>query len=417
MSYLNSPLFNFRLDSERIAERLWYVLFCAAVLTLALWGWLGYTTFIAPRARSSAAALVSHAPASIEEQVGAAYFLEGKNAADPARTGVKKVAFIAQFDTVSMQRLTKAYLDTFKTESPYATDHRIFNTHSDPMLARSSVEEALKEGCDILVTGGTQASQLAKEIREKRESLVPQVFVGTGDPLLFGLADTIENPGHGMTGASCSGYQWMSDLLHKITTLFPRIKKIMIPYYPAGFGGMLDMFAERFSLELEKRGMSCELVQVYKQSDITERLDRFSEGDFDGILLLPDAKMLDNFALIQQVAERLRVPTFISFNISQIHKGAVMAYGYEDTDVGIAGARQVLKAFECRHAEDVGSLSINTLNSNYGTVVNLDNGVKQGIDRWVDQELLFIMQYGDVITGRHINGGSVGNHETILERQ
>lgn len=303
--------------------------------------------------------------------------------------------------SIQMTKIYEIVIETLKNESLYPLDVHLFETTSDQVKIRSMVEEAIAWGSDVLFTRATITSQLCKEIVSKRDTCIPQVFSGTGDPLINKLVESLDRPGNNITGAAIYGIRWIVEMIEKLQSIFPKASRVLIPYDINGLGGNLEMIAQTFISELRKAGMTGTLLPIEKANHIRERLAPLLPGQHDLMLVLTDLMLIDNFPLLEQAARRIQAPICVPINIVKIETGATFAYGPTEKRIGEAGAYLLLKVIES--GIPAGDIPVNTLNEGYRTLINIENGTAQGMDRFVDQELLFIMQYGKVISSQQTN--------------
>lgn len=297
-----------------------------------------------------------------------------------------KVALAIILSDVPILRVLKGFIDALKASTTIPLTLRIFNADRDPLAVRAEVEEALSWGCDLLVTCESIVSQLAKEVREKRGSLVPQVFLGTGDPVRLGLVASPDRPGGTITGASICGDSWAEGMVSRVIELFPHTRSVLIPYCPSGLGGSLDHYAGVYKRAFERAGIKVRCTQMYKQSDVVEILSAYSSPRaYDLIVLLPDGLLLENLPFIRQIAARIGAPVCVSFNLGEIFNGATFAYGYREQAAGAAGAHKALEALF--RISDIGDIPVDTLSSHYKALINADTGVEQGFERVIDHML------------------------------
>ena len=70
--------------------------------------------------------------------------------------------------------LMRGFVDSIKKEAQLIPRYRVYNANDSRTLMRSNIEAALSEDPDVIVTLGAQATQMTKELTEKRESVFQQ---------------------------------------------------------------------------------------------------------------------------------------------------------------------------------------------------------------------------------------------------
>ena len=164
------------------------------------------------------------------------------------------------------------------------------------------VAAVLAERIDILVTAG---STVTKGALAAKASL-PIVFVGVGDPVAFGLVQSLARPGGNLTGTSNVAVDLLSKRLQLLLEVAPAVKRIAVltdsgdPSGPAYWQQVRDDSA--------RLGLTPLLVEAATPDDIDREFARMP-GRADAVVVAFNALMVANRGKIAALALAHRLPT------------------------------------------------------------------------------------------------------------
>ena len=118
------------------------------------------------------------------------------------RHGLDEFGWVQDRDLIVLDRWAEDYLDRL------------------PNIAR----ELINSGAEILTTAGTAATLAARSVT----ATVSIVFVGVGDPVAVGIADSLTQPGGNATGLSLSSRDLITRRLQLLQELVPRMRRLAV---------------------------------------------------------------------------------------------------------------------------------------------------------------------------------------------
>jgi putative ABC transport system substrate-binding protein len=197
--------------------------------------------------------------------------------------------------------------------------------------------ELLKLQPVVIVTFGTPATVVAKDTAPT----VPIVFIGVGDPVGSGFAESLARPAGRLTGFSFVGPELAAKNLEFLIMAVSGASNIAV--LAAGDPEQPLMRAVWSSLEQGARVLHVSL-QRFQIEGTVERLDGVLAGMAarrpDALLTLNDPLFFVHRTRILSVADRLRLPTMFQTKQYAVD-GALLAYAPDYADQGKRAARYV----------------------------------------------------------------------------
>ncbi len=147
-------------------------------------------------------------------------------------TNAGVVAALLEFGYLDDAAQGRRYTETDRVESSVAVVHKLWmdsKRRSTPAEIRSAVARIVAEldrfAPDLILLGDDNATNYLGN--HYLDSEVPLVFWGVnGSPLKYRLLDTIEKPGHNITGIYQAGY--LREGIEKLKELVPEIKTMAV---------------------------------------------------------------------------------------------------------------------------------------------------------------------------------------------
>ncbi|HTK43018.1 MAG TPA: ABC transporter substrate-binding protein [Gemmatimonadales bacterium] len=216
-------------------------------------------------------------------------------------------------------------------------------------LLHASALELVKAQPAVIVTFGTPATVVAKNTMPT----VPIVFVGVGDPIGSGFADSLARPGGRLTGFSFVGPELAAKNLEFLKLAVPKASSIGV--LVAGDPEAPLTRAVWSSLEQGARALHVTLHRFQIQSaaeQLEGALGAMVALRPDALLILNDPLFFVHRAQILSAADRLRLPTM--FQTTQYAlEGALLAYAPDYADQGKRAARYVDKILKGTNPGDL----------------------------------------------------------------
>src|SRR5262245_53689931 len=209
--------------------------------------------------------------------------------------------------------------------------------------------ELLKHQPAVIVTFGTPATAVAKEAAPT----LPIVFIGVGDPVGSGFAESLARPAGRLTGFSFVGPELASKNLELLKQAVPGAANIAV----LAPGDPEQPLARTVwsSLEQTARVLHVRLQRFQVQGTV-EQLDgalgAMATRRPDALRTLTDALFFVHRTRILAAADRLRLPTMFQTKQYAVD-GALLAYAPDYADQGKRAARYVDKILKGTNPGDL----------------------------------------------------------------
>lgn len=319
-----------------------------------------------------------------------------KHGAIGARKQKYRIAVLTPSNEAGFHELISGITETLEKEALFEPEIRIFDSNNNRLNMRANIETAIDEGYDLLAPVATEPTQMTKEMVAKRDTKQPIVFCGTGDPVASGIVDQMEHHSEDIAGYCIAGFDWAPDMFGMIGVIAPHVKRILIPYNPTSYGGMLEEYKEQVATLLREYGYQVSEVKIYEVNDVSSKLQAFIKKDIDMVLILPDMTMRDSMDVIAKLCEQYKVFSYFTMNYDQITKGAALAFGYNVYDMGVEAARYMRQVLE--DGVRPKDLPVRSMpRDTYKVGMNLETARKQGLLDQMDERLVYLMGHSEVI--------------------
>lgn len=309
--------------------------------------------------------------------------------------GGPRIALLQPLSDDGMDRIVDGFVTTIREHAQAEPYLKIFDANGSRTLMRAQFDEMIDDNYDLIVTIGSQASQMAREMTNKRNRRIPVLFMGTGDPEKLELVDSISKPGGHVTGvSSIVGTEWIERMVDLIPVLYKKCARVLLPYDPTGLGGMLEESAKKMIEELEKKNIEVRPIKIYETNDVMKKVQPFLD-EVDMTIILPDATVIGGIDAIVKLSNQYKVPIYAAMNLRCARSGAAMSLGYYEFDMGARGAEMALKILE--QNENPSDLPVDSMVEDYKLMINLNAANKQGLLNSIDEQMLFLMDNTEII--------------------
>lgn len=241
----------------------------------------------------------------------------------------------------------------------------------DRDLVQSHAQELVRIAPEIILTNGTPSTVAL----QRETTSIPIVFAQVTDPVGEGLVTSLPRPGGNITGFSAyeseMGGKWM-ELLREIAPGVTRVASLFNPRTAPG-GGTKLIWPH---LEAAARAMSVEPVAmpVASVADIERLLRSHGARPGAGLVVMPDGFMLNNSALVVDLANAMRIPAIYPFRLFAT-MGGLMAYGVDGADLNLRAASYVDRILKGEKPSDLPVQAP----TKYETIINLKTARALGL--------------------------------------
>ncbi len=195
-----------------------------------------------------------------------------------------------------------------------------------PERLRDAAAEMVRLNLDVVVVGGSEATQAMKEATR----LIPIVFVGPSYPVEEGLVESFARPGGNITGVTVAQSDHVAKMLQLLLDLAPALSDVGVIWSPANPGSTFGLR----DTETAARGMKLKILPVAMGSatDVEPGLAAIARARPGGLIVHPTPISSANAERISELAIRLRIPS-ITHAKALMERGLLMSYGADYRDV------------------------------------------------------------------------------------
>ena len=153
----------------------------------------------------------------------------GNNNQENSETDTVKIGICNYVDDASLNQIVdniNKRLDELNKQNNTEIEVLYDNANADANVMRQIIANFISKDVDLMVGIATPVAMDMQAATEDNE--IPVIFAAVSDPLAVGLVDTLENPGHNITGTS--DYLNTTAIMNLIVAQNPEIKKVGLLY-------------------------------------------------------------------------------------------------------------------------------------------------------------------------------------------
>jgi putative ABC transport system substrate-binding protein len=181
--------------------------------------------------------------------------------------------------------------------------------------------ELVHSGVDLIVAWATPAAIAA----HRATATIPIVLVSVADPVGSGIVAELARPGGNITGMSNMSPDVSRKLVELLIEIVPGIKRVGVVRNPN------DLLATSNGLReteeaIRALGLQIEVVHAVAAEDFERAFARLSAQGVGGVVLLPDASVVNHRVIIAELAQKARLPTVFQRR-ENAEAGGLLSYG------------------------------------------------------------------------------------------
>jgi putative ABC transport system substrate-binding protein len=184
----------------------------------------------------------------------------------------------------------------------------------------SVVTELVNSNVDVIVTWATPATIAA----HRATSTIPIVTVGVADPVGLGFIASLARPGGNITGLSAFAVELSAKLMELFAELVPGMKRVGVVH------NRNNPYATMALRETEdaarKLNMQVEVVNAQTFDEFDRAFAQLSAESVGGVVVLPDATVIEHSRSIAELAQSARLPTAFQRR-ENVDAGGLLSYG------------------------------------------------------------------------------------------
>jgi putative ABC transport system substrate-binding protein len=182
------------------------------------------------------------------------------------------------------------------------------------------VDELVASKVDVIVTICYPATRAAKE----GTKTVPIVSLGSSDPVVTGLVDSLARPGGNLTGMSDVAAELAPKRLQLLKEAAPRLRKVAMLYNMGDLG--MTLRYQVSAAAAQALAVTVQPLGVREPEDFDEAFAAMTREPPDGLFMVADALTVLNRRRVYEFAEAHRLPAIYEGE-SFVRDGGLMSYG------------------------------------------------------------------------------------------
>jgi putative tryptophan/tyrosine transport system substrate-binding protein len=155
-------------------------------------------------------------------------------------------------------------------------------------------------------------------------SSMPVVMAGVADPVRLGFIASLARPGGNITGLSAFAVELSAKLMELFVELVPGMKRVGVVHNPNN--PYATMALRETEDAARKLNMQVEVVNAQTSDEFDRAFAQLSAQSVGGVVVLPDATVIEHSRRIAELAQSARLPTAFQRR-ENVDAGGLLSYG------------------------------------------------------------------------------------------
>ena len=177
--------------------------------------------------------------------------------------------------------------------------------------------ELVRLKVDVIIAAATLAIQAAKQATKT----IPIVFPRAGDPVAYGLVDSLARPGGNITGVSAVSLDLSGKRLELLKEALPRISRVAVLYDP-----QVSLSLKEMPTVAQFLGVKIQALEVRTAADVEKAFSAMRKERSDSLITSPTPSINVHQKRILELTEKNRLPAMHSSK-GWVEAGGLMSYG------------------------------------------------------------------------------------------
>ncbi len=245
----------------------------------------------------------------------------------------------------------------------------IQNCNADSTVMNQIISGFIADGVDLMVGIATPVAMQMQAATEDNQ--IPVVFAAVSDPLGVKLVDSLEKPGHNITGTS--DYLNTDAVMNLIVAAKPDIKKVGLLYDVGQDASTAPVAAAKAFLAakgievVERTGTTVEEVTLAAQALVTDGVE--------AVFTPTDNTIMKSELAIADIFTNAKIPHYCGADSFALN-GAFLGYGVDYANLGVETAEMIADIL--LNKKNPGDVAVKTFDNGTATI-NTDVCAKLGI--------------------------------------
>jgi len=192
--------------------------------------------------------------------------------------------------------------------------------------ARSAAADLVRSKLDVIVTGGPQATRVAREAT----TTIPVVMAVDYDPVGAGFVTSLARPGGNITGLSAINPELSGKRLELLKAALPRLSRVAVLWNPTEPNA--DVYVRETRVAARALGIQMQSLEIRALSDIESALRSATKEHANALAVLTDPVTLYHRSELASLASKHHLPAIYSDKLF-VEAGGFMSYGANDREL------------------------------------------------------------------------------------
>jgi putative tryptophan/tyrosine transport system substrate-binding protein len=205
-----------------------------------------------------------------------------------------------------------------------AIEYRFADGKSDRLGPLAA--ELVRQKVDVIVTAVNTDTLAAKNATKT----IPVVMASAGDPVAFGLVQSLARPGGNVTGLSQIAPELSGKRLELLKEMVPHLSRVAVLWNPKG---ITSPISRKESQEPARElGLHLESIEVTSAERLDKGVEKAKSSRVGALAIMPDPLFAGNLKTIAELAVKSRLPAI--FHLPEfVDAGGLVAYGPDRVDM------------------------------------------------------------------------------------
>lgn len=255
------------------------------------------------------------------------------------KNNVHRIAIFEPASHPAIDEIVDGFITTIKKSSSINYTFDRYNANGNKTLLRSQAEEIIHQDYELITSIGADPTRTLHELTNKKKITTPIVFNAVSDPVNLGIIASTHSSGNNITGVEeVPDYE---DQINKLLTVKPATKNILLVYDPIIKAGIHETWAKDIKKIAASKGITVNLAKVFHTNEIQAKVQPLLT-DIDVVMILTDHTTVSGIDSLITLCNRYTITLYAS-DLNSGDKGAALAYGVTQYDLGIAAANLALQ--------------------------------------------------------------------------
>ncbi len=264
----------------------------------------------------------------------------------------------------------EARLKAIGEEKGVTFNVKVENCNTDANVLNQIIADFIASDVDLMVGVATPVAMAMQAATE--DNKIPVIFAAVSDPLSAGLVDSLDKPGHNISGTS--DFLDTNAVMNLIFAQDPDASKIGLLYNVSEDSSATPIAAAKEYLTakgvsyVERTGTTVDEVMIAAQALIADGVD--------AIFTPTDNTIMKSELAIYEMLAQAGIPHYTGADSFALN-GAFLGYGVDYANLGVETANMVADVLI--NGQDIASLAVKTFDNGTATI-NTETCAALGLD-------------------------------------